>query len=175
MAGIVAGRFTYRRGANRATAALCAAGFSPEAIELVPEERAQLGPPPAESAVRALIGAIIGALIGAAVAAIIAALISVFIAHHTVGITVLWLALVGAVIGFVIGGLVGSGKPLVRGEYIREAIRRGPTTLTVRADGREMEAKDILTRFGGSDVRDVRPGERGEYRAPPDTTHGAPA
>lgn len=175
MAGTVSARFTERRAATRATAALRAAGFSPEDIELIPEGRANLGPPPAESAVRALIGGIIGAIIGGAVAAIIALVISLIVAPHTVGITVLWVALVGVGIGFVIGALAGSGRSLVGGEYRREAIRQGRTTLTVRADGREMEAKDILLRFGGTDVRDILPGERGEYHTPPDTTQGAPA
>lgn len=176
MAGIVAGRFTDRRGANRATAALRAAGFSPEGIGLVPETRHDLGPPPAQSWIRSTIGAIIGALILGTVGAIIGWLLSLAIAHHTVGVTVFWVSMAGGVIGWVLGGLVGSGKRLVRGEYLREAMRRGPTTLTVQSDGREMEARDILMRYGGSDVRDVQPGERGEYGAPPpDTTRGATA
>lgn len=176
MAGIVAGRFTDRREADRATAALRAAGFSPQDIGLIPEEREDLGPPPAESAAHTVVGAIIGAIIGAVVGAIIGLVLSLIIAPHTVGVTVIWLALVGAGIGLVVGGLVGSGKPLVRGEYRREAIQQGRTTLTVQADGRAMEAKDILMRFGGSEVRDVLPGERGDYRVPPpDTTRGAPA
>ena len=176
MAGFIAGRFTDRREADRATAALRAAGFSPEGIGLIPEERENLGPPPVQSAMRSTIGAIIGALIGGTVGAIVGWLLSLAIAGHTAGWTVFWVSMAGGVIGWVVGGLVGSGKPLVRGEYRREAIQQGRTTLTVQADGREMEAKDILLRYGGSDVRAVQPGERGEYRAPPpDTTRGAPA
>ncbi len=175
MAEMVAGRFTDRREADRAIAALRAAGFSPGSIGLIPEERENLGPPPAESAARSTIGAGIGALIGGTVGAIIGWLISLAIAGHTAGWTVFWVSMAGGVIGWVVGGLVGSGKPLVRGEYRREAIQQGRMTLTVEAEGRAMEAKDILMRYGGSDVRDVAPGERGEYRAPPDTSREAPA
>ncbi len=175
MAGIVAGRFTDRREADRATAALRAAGFSPEAIGVIPEERENLGPPPVESATRSTIGAVIGSLIIGTVGAIIGWLLSLAVAGHTAGWTVFWVSMAGGVIGWVVGGLVGSGKPLVHGEYRREAIQQGRMTLTVQADGRTMEAKDILMRYGGGDVRDVAPDEHGEYRAPPDTTRGAPA
>ena len=175
MAGIVAGRFTDRREADRATAALRAAGFSPQNIGLIPEERENLGPPPVKSALRSTIGAIIGALVGGTVGAIIGWLISLAIAGHTAGWTVFWVSMAGGVIGWVVGGLVGSGKPLVRGEYRREAIEQGRMTLTVEADGRVAEAKDILMRYGGGDVRDVLPGERGEYQTPPDMSRGAPA
>ena len=175
MEDIVAGRFTDRREADRATAALRAAGFSPEGIGLIPEEREDLGPPPVESTVRSTIGGLAGTIIGAVVGAIVGLVISLVVAPHTVGLTVLWIALVGAGIGLVVGGLVGSGKPLVRGEYRREAIEQGRMTLTVQADGRDVEAKDILMRYGGSDVRDVQPSGRGDYPVPPDTSRGAPA
>ena len=175
MAEIIAGRFTDRREADRAVAALRAAAFSPEGIGLIPEEREDLGPPPVESAARSTIGAVIGALIGGTVGAVIGWLLSLAIAGHTAGWTVFWVSMAGGVIGWVIGGLVGSGKPLVRGEYRREAIQQGRMTLRVEAGGRAMEAKDILLRYGGSDVREVTTGERGEYPAPPDTTRRAPA
>lgn len=175
MADLIAGRFTDRREADRATAALRAAGFSPEGIGLIPEEREDLGPPPVESAARSTIGAVIGALIGGTAGALVGWLISLAIAGGTAGWTVFWVSMAGGTIGWVVGGLVGSGKPLVRGEYRREAIQQGRMTLTVEADGRAPEAKDILMRYGGSDVRDVSPGERSEHHAPPDTTRGAPA
>lgn len=175
MAGIVAGRFTDRREVDRASAALRAAGFSPESISVIPQARENLGPPFKASRTSTIVGAIIGAIIGAALAAVIAFVISVYIAHHTIGVTVVWLALIGAVIGLVIGGLIGSGKAFVRSEYRRRAIWHGRMTLTVDAGGRPTEAKDILMRFGGSDVRDVFSGGPGEYHAPPDTSHGAPA
>lgn len=177
MTAIVAGRFTDWRAADRAVAALRAAGYPPEMIELIPEEREDLGPPPAEAAKGSAIGAVIGLLIGAALFAVAGWLLAESIPglDQTAGWVVLFLALAGGTIGWVVGGVVGSRKPVEQEEYRREAIEQGRMTLRMDAGDRPAEARDILMRFGGTQVREVYPGEADDYSTPPDTSHGAPA
>jgi hypothetical protein len=177
MAAILAGRFTDRREADRAAAALRAAGYSPETIGLIPEQREDLGPPPVEAAKGSTIGAVIGSLLGGTLFAAAGWLLAASIPglDRTAGWVVLFLALAGGTIGWVVGSVVGSRKPVEQEEYRREAIEQGRMTLTVDAGDRPAEARDILMRFGGTQVREVHPDEAGDYRTPPDTSHGAPA
>jgi hypothetical protein len=177
MAGIIEGRFTERRQADQAIAALRAAGYSPETIGLIPQEHENLGPPPTEEAKGASLGAVIGAIVGAVLFALAGWLLAQLIPGlaATGGWVALFLALAGGIIGWVLGGVIGSRNPLEYGEYRREALERGRMLVTVEAADRPTEARDILLRFGGTDVRDVEPGEQGDYGVPPDAAHGATA
>lgn len=177
MAAILAGRFTDRREADRAVAALRAAGYPPQTIQLIPQEQEDLGPPPAEAAVGSTVGSVVGALIGGALFAFAGWLLARSIPglEQTAGWVVLFLALAGGAIGWVIGGVLGSRKPVEQEEYRREAIEQGRMMVTVEAGDRPAEARDILLRFGGAQVREVLPEERGDFGVPPDTSRSAPA
>lgn len=62
----------------------------------------------------------------------------------------------GAAAGGLIGALVGLGIPEDEAEYYKEEFRRGGIIVTVRAEGRYDEARDILQRFGAYDIHSER-------------------
>lgn len=75
--------------------------------------------------------------------------------------TVLTSAAAGAATGGLLGALAGMGVPEDEAEYYQGEFERGGTLVTVRADQRYDEARDILQRFGAYDVHSQREG--GQY------------
>lgn len=70
--------------------------------------------------------------------------------------TILTSAVAGAAAGGLLGALVGMGIPEDEAEFYKGEFERGSTIVTVRADHRYDEARDILQQFSGSDVHSQR-------------------
>jgi uncharacterized protein (TIGR02271 family) len=63
-------------------------------------------------------------------------------------------AAIGAGVGAIAGALVGMGLPEDEAKYYEDEVRGGRTLVTVRADGRYDEARDILREYGAYDIED---------------------
>ena len=156
----VIGVFADRERAARAVAELESSGFTPQQVGfIVPREEqfeGNTGVGDSDTAVEAETsrgaakGAVVGGLIGAAAALLIPGLGPVAAGG------ILAAALTGTGVGAVTGGLVGALTHLGLAEheasrYERE-LRAGRALVTVRADGRQAEAQDILRRHGATGV-----------------------
>jgi hypothetical protein len=154
----VVGVFADRERAARAVAELESSGFTPQQVGfIVPREEqfeGNTGVGDSDTAVEAetsrgaATGAVVGGLIGAAAALLIPGLGPVAAGG------ILAAALTGAGVGAVTGGLVGALTNLGLSEaeasqYERE-FRAGRALVTVRADGRQAAARDILRRHGAT-------------------------
>ena len=102
------------------------------------------------AAVGAVSGGIIGGVIGAAVALLIPG-IGPAIAGGIL-VTVLGGAAIGAAAGGIVGALVGMGVPEEEAHYYAGEFHSGRTLVTVKAEGRQQEAINILHRNGGYDA-----------------------
>lgn len=163
MARILAAQFPDRGSAERALEALSVGGFDRQQMSLVSQEH-ELGappPPPRQQVTHSLAGSLVGSLIGGTAGALIAWLTSSLVhsVASTTTIGVIVCAIVGGAIGWFLGGLAGSGRPIEEGEYRQERVELGRMLLSVDPGTREAEARDIMQRFGGRDVREL--GERG--------------
>jgi hypothetical protein len=154
MARTIAGQFPERRMAERAIAELRAAGFDPNRMSIVETEREESGPPPGEAVKRftggSVLGIVIGAVVGAIVGLIVAALVAASGRWTLVAVVVC--AAAGACIGWLIVGLGASGVPIEEAEYRRERMEQGRVLLTMNAQGRDAEARDIVRRSGARGV-----------------------
>src|SRR6266567_7132827 len=115
------------------------------------------------AAVGAVSGGIIGGVIGAAAALLIPG-IGPAIAGGIL-VTVLGGAAIGAAAGGIVGALVGMGVPEEEAHYYAGEFHSGRTLVTVRADGRQQEAINILHHFGGYDAG-TRLGQVQQTQAP---------
>jgi hypothetical protein len=107
-------------------------------------------------------GAVGGMLAGAGIGGLVAAAASLLIPGFgpvlAGGIlaTVLGGAAVGAAAGGILGALVGMGVPEEEAHYYESEFNEGRILLTVKADGRFDEARDLLYRNGAYDVEHRR-------------------
>ncbi len=115
------------------------------------------------AAVGAVSGGIIGGVIGAAAALLIPG-IGPAIAGGIL-VTVLGGAAIGAAAGGIVGALVGMGVPEEEAHYYAGEFHSGRTLVTVRADGRQQEAINILHHNGGYDAG-TRLGQVQQTQAP---------
>src|SRR5437764_1089590 len=115
------------------------------------------------AAVGAVSGGIIGGVIGAAAALLIPGIGSAIAGGILV--TVLGGAAIGAAAGGIVGALVGMGVPEEEAHYYAGEFHSGRTLVTVRADGRQQEAINILHHNGGYDAG-TRLGEAQQAQAP---------
>jgi uncharacterized protein (TIGR02271 family) len=104
----------------------------------------------------ALSGALAGAGLGGLIAAAAALLIPGFGPVIAGGIlaTVVGGAAVGAVAGGIVGALVGLGVPKEEAEYYEGEFKEGRILVTVKADGRYQEVRNLLRRHGAYDIED---------------------
>src|SRR2546421_11305433 len=115
------------------------------------------------AAVGAVSGGIIGGVIGAAAALLIPG-IGPAIAGGIL-VTILGGAAIGAAAGGIVGALVGMGVPEEEAHYYAGEFHSGRTLVTVRADGRQQEAINILHHYGGYDAG-TRLGQVQQIQAP---------
>src|SRR6266702_4383565 len=115
------------------------------------------------AAVGAVSGGIIGGVIGAAAALLIPG-IGPAIAGGIL-VTVLGGAAIGAAAGGIVGTRVGMGVPEEEAHYYSGEFHSGRTLVTVRADGRQQEAINILHHNGGYDAG-TRLGQAQQTQAP---------
>jgi len=164
----VVGVFEHRSDAERAIEALHLAGFTDEKIgfimrdggEHVTHDVATTGTSAAGE------GAVGGMLAGAGIGGLIAAAASLLVPGFgpvlAGGIlaTTLGGAAIGAAAGGILGSLVGMGVPEEEARYYQTEFESGRMLVTVQAEGRFDEARDILYRSGAYDV-DRRTGTTG--------------
>jgi uncharacterized protein (TIGR02271 family) len=155
----IAGVFETKDRAERAIEDLKAAGFDEDKIGLVyrdaegktvktgaadetyVEEGAVAG---------AVAGAAGGALVGAGIIAGVIPVIGPVLALGTLG-TVLVNAAGGAAIAGITGALIGWGIPEEDAEFYEKEVEAGRYLVTVEANGRAVEAREIMHRRGGFD------------------------
>jgi hypothetical protein len=152
------GVFEHRRDAQQAVENLKSAGFRDDQIGLVYRdgEEGEYADVTHESYADegAIAGAAAGAGIGGLWAVGIAAgalpAIGPVIAGGTLA-AILASAAGGAVAGGLVGSLLGLGIPEEDAKYYEEEVQSGRTVVTVKSDGRYVEALEILRRAGASD------------------------
>lgn len=156
----VVGVFEQRNDAERAIDELHRAGFTDEHIGFIMRDGSghtthdvsTTGPSQAGE------GAVGGMLAGAGIGGLIAAAASLLVPGFgpvlAGGIlaTTLGGAAIGAAAGGILGALVGMGVPEDEARYYETEFESGRMLVTVRADGRFDEARDILYRCGAFDV-----------------------
>ena len=98
-----------------------------------------------------LTGLGLGALAGLGVLAGVIPVIGPAITAGTLGI-VLTNAAAGAAVSGLVGALVGSGIPEHEAKYYHDEFEAGRCILTVHANDRAVEAKQILTQYGAYDM-----------------------
>jgi uncharacterized protein (TIGR02271 family) len=95
-------------------------------------------------------GAVIGGLVGAAAALLIPG-IGPVVAGGVLA-SVLGGAAVGAAAGGILGALVGMGIPEEEATYYESEFQAGRILVTVQANGRTAEAREVMRRFGAYDI-----------------------
>ena len=169
----VVGVFELRSEADEAIYELQRAGFRDEQIGFIVRnedtgadttvEDGNTGETAPGAAVGAVSGGIIGGVIGAAAALLIPG-IGPAIAGGIL-VAVLGGAAIGAAAGGIVGALVGMGVPEEEAHYYAGEFHSGRTLVTVRADGRQQEAINILHHYGGYDAG-TRLGQVQQTQAP---------
>ena len=161
----VVGVFEDRAPAERAIEDLRRAGFRDDQIGIVtPSGEVAAGGPagsPPETdtgggaATGAVTGGVLGGILGAAASLLIPGLGPV-LAGGILAAT-LGGAAIGAAAGGLLGALTGMGIPEEEARYYEREFRSGRTIVTVQANGRYQEARDILRFYGAYDA-DAQPG-----------------
>jgi len=155
----VAGVFETKARAEQAIADLKAAGFDDDKIGLVYRNNAgevvKSGAADdtyaEEGAVAgAVAGAAGGALVGAGIIAGVIPVIGPVLALGTLG-TILANAAGGAAIVGITGALIGWGIPEEDASFYESEVQAGRYLVTVEANGKEADARQILHRGGGFD------------------------
>ena len=166
----VVGVFELRSEADAAIYELQRAGFRDDQIGFIVRNEDTGTPATVEdgnttpgAAVGAVSGGIIGGVIGAAAALLIPG-IGPAVAGGIL-VTVLGGAAIGAAAGGIVGALVGMGVPEEEAHYYAGEFHSGRTLVTVRADGRQQEAINILHHYGGYDAG-TRLGQVQQTQAP---------
>ena len=156
MARSIAGLFEDRGAAERAIEDLKAAGFDASRIGAVTQDKKANREIAEEHGTASTEGAVAGGLIGGTAGAILAATGTLVIPGigPFVSAGILATALVGGAAGWLVGGLVGLGIPKEEAEYYQGRVEQGATLVTVDAQGRDAEAREILLRDGAEDLQD---------------------
>ena len=167
----VVGVFHHIDDARDAVEALKDAGFAADNVGLLAHDRERGREVAEETGTRshagegAATGLVAGGILGGlggwlvGIGALAIPGIGPFIAAGAFG-AALTGAAVGAGIGAVAGALIGLGIPEEEAKYYEGEVRGGRTLVTVRADGRYDEAREIMRDHGAYDIQD-----RGTERA----------
>lgn len=169
MARTLAGRFPDRMTADRAVVALEKAGFDPSQIGLISREQPPADPPLGTRLAKSTLGAIIGGLVGGTLGAIAGLIILAFalnLGHAAVG-GIIAISVCGGVIGWVIGGITHMGAPIEEAEYQRERVEGGRMLLTLNAEGREAEARQIMRAAGAEGFQRPEREVNAQHFSPP--------
>ncbi len=155
----VVGVFSNRENADRAVSELERAGFNMDQIGYAVRQPgadqtnatvARAGNVGADVATGAVSGGVIGGVLGAGAALLIPGFGPVLAGG------ILASALGGAAIGAAAGGILGAltdvGVPENEARYYQSEFEAGRTIVTVRADGRQEKALEILRRYGAYDA-----------------------
>ena len=158
----VVGVFSDRSQAQQAMQELRSAGFRDDQLGLAASGDSDFGTTATDEgdtyaaeggATGLAAGAGVGALWGLGIAAGMLPAIGPAIAGGTLAV-ILSSAAAGAATAGLAGTLVGLGIPKDEADYYEGELRSGRIILTVHTEGRNVEAKGILRRYGGYDASD---------------------
>jgi len=119
-------------------------------------------------------GAGIGALWGLGIVAGVLPAIGPAIAGGALA-AILSSAAAGAAAAGIAGALIGLGIPEEEARYYEEEFKAGRVIVTVRTDARCDEARAVLHRFGGYDMRSKAIAQKGTAQTATATTYAKPA
>jgi hypothetical protein len=157
----IVGIFANRARADQAVSALNRAGFDEvgvvardlpdgKGIAVGMDGTAEEENVAAGATTGAALGAAGGALIGAGIITGVIPVIGPVLAIGTLG-TILLNAAGGAAIAGIAGALIGWGISEEDARYYESEVKAGKYLVTVQADGRVIEARDILEQYDGYD------------------------
>jgi len=163
----VVGVFEDREDARDAIEALKAAGFDADTISILSPDKQATQEIAADTGTHAGSGAATGAVAGGILGGLGGWLVGIgalaipgvgpFIAAGAFA-TALGGAAIGAGVGAIAGALVGMGVPEDQAKYYEDEARSGKTLVTVRANDRYDEARQILRDGGAYDVESRQSG-----------------
>jgi len=156
----IVGVFEDRARADLAIRDLRAAGFTESQIGVVTRHDQDAAGADRTDDTQADTGAVAGALTGAGLGAlaglgVLAGMIPVVgpaIVGGTLGV-ILTNAAAGAGLAGLAGALIGAGMSEEEADYYQGEVHAGRTVVTVQADGRADEAREILSRHGAYDMQ----------------------
>lgn len=156
MARTIAGLFPTREAALQAVQDLQQAGFDSSTIGTLMPDTTQSGKTVYQHGNQSTETAVAGGIVGGTTGAVLAAIGAVFIPGVGPFISGGILAsLLGGAAGWLVGGLAGLGIPKEEAEYYESRVHQGSSLVTVDADGREEEARELLLRDGAEDLRSL--------------------
>ncbi len=155
MARSIVGLFANRQTAEQAIVDLKNAGFDPSRIGVVMQDKKEAQEVAHEHGTSSTEGAVGGSIIGGTAGALLAATGALVIPGIGPFISggILATALVGGAAGWLVGGLVGLGIPKEEAEYYEGRVQQGSTLVTVDAQGRDSEARQVLLNAGAEDLQ----------------------
>jgi hypothetical protein len=154
MARSIAGLFPDRTSAEQAIVDLKNAGFDPSKIGIVMRDRNEARDVAAAQGTHSTEGAVAGGIIGGSLGAILVAVGALAIPGIGPIISGGVLAtLVGGAAGWLVGGLAGLGIPEDEARYYEEQVGQGKALVTVDAQGRDDEARQILLSDGAENLQ----------------------
>jgi len=155
MARSIVGLFANRQAAEQAIVDLKNAGFDPSRIGVVMQDKKEAQEVAHEHGTSSTEGAVGGSIIGGTAGALLAATGALVIPGIGPFISggILATALVGGAAGWLVGGLVGLGIPKEEAEYYEGRVQQGSTLVTVDAQGRDSEARQVLLNAGAEDLQ----------------------
>jgi len=155
MARSIVGLFANRQAAEQAIVDLKNAGFDPSRIGVVMQDKKEAQEVAHEHGTSSTEGAVGGSIIGGTAGALLAATGALIIPGIGPFISggILATALVGGAAGWLVGGLVGLGIPKEEAEYYEGRVQQGSTLVTVDAQGRDAEARQVLLNAGAEDLQ----------------------
>lgn len=156
MGNHVEGIFPTREQAEQALRQLTAAGFDSHHIGIIMRDRGEANALAHEQGLRSTTGAVTGSVLGGGVGTILAATGSLVVPGVGPFIAggILATALAGGAVGWLAGGLIALGIPHERAHHYQRLVEEGWVLLTVEADQRAGEARDILRQNGAQEHPD---------------------
>ncbi len=156
MARHIAGLFPDRSAAERAIRDLKDAGFDAAKIGVVMRDKQDMQEVNEQHGTASTEGAVAGGLAGGTLGALLAATGALIIPGIGPFISggILATSLAGGALGWLVGGLAGLGIPKEEAEYYENRVHEGGALVTVDAEGRDAEARQILLRDGAENLED---------------------
>ena len=156
MARHIAGLFPDRSAAERAIRDLKDAGFDPAKIGVVMRDKQDMQEVTEQHGTASTEGAVAGGLAGGTIGALLAATGALIIPGIGPFISggILATSLAGGALGWLVGGLAGLGIPKDEAEYYENRVQEGSALVTVDAEGRDAEARQILLRDGAENLEE---------------------
>lgn len=160
MSSTIAGLFSNRDTAEQALTDLEAAGFSGGDMGIVMQDKRQAHEMSEKHGTQTTEGAVAGGIVGGTAGALMAATGALVIPGigPFVSAGILATSIVGGATGWLAGSLIGLGLPHEEAHFYEQQVQQGGVLVTIKASGREAEARAILMRDGAHDLQ-TNPGQ----------------